>query len=86
MGLSWFRLAQSVLESAQVGNVAVIDRFLHTALGSAYWRFDTALVGDIEHDMDNTAPEHVAWLDTAGKAMVGDRIADLKRLAEVLTG
>jgi patatin-like phospholipase/acyl hydrolase len=85
MGLSWFRLAQSVLESAQVGNVAVIDSFLRTALGSTYWRFDTALVGDIEHDMDNTTAEHVAWLDTAGKAMVGERVADLKRLAEVLT-
>ncbi|MCP3998232.1 MAG: hypothetical protein GY722_24690 [bacterium] len=86
MGLSWFRLAQSVLESAQVGNVAVIDRFLRTAVGHTYWRFDTALVGDIDHDMDNTTAEHVAWLDTAGKAMVGERIADLNRLAEVLTG
>ena len=85
MGLSWFRLAQSVLESAQVGNVAVIDSFLRTAIGETYWRFDADLTGDIEHDMDNTTAEHVRWLDTAGKAMVGDRVADLKRLAEVLT-
>jgi patatin-like phospholipase/acyl hydrolase len=85
MGLSWFRLAQSLLESAQVGNVAVIDSFLKTAVGATYWRFDTALTGDIEHDMDNTTEDHVKWLDTAGKAMVGERIADLKRLAEALT-
>ncbi len=86
MGLSWFRLAQSLLESAQVGNVAVIDSFLRTAIGDTYWRFDSPLTGAIEHDMDNTTREHVEWLDTAGKAMVGERIADLKRLAEVLVG
>lgn len=85
MGLSWFRLAQSLLESAQVGNVAVIDEFLKTAIGETYWRFDAALDGEIGHDMDNTSQEHVKWLDTAGKAMVGERVSDLKRLAEVLT-
>ena len=84
MGLSWFRLAQNLLESAQVGSVSVIDRFLQTAIGDAYWRFDTALTGDIIHDMDNTTDEHVAWLDKAGLAMVGDRVADIKRLAEAL--
>lgn len=85
MGLSWFRLAQSLLQGAQVGNVAVIDSFLRTAIGETYWRFDVPLTGDIEHDMDNTTDAHVRWLDTAGKAMVGERVADLKRLAEVLT-
>ena len=84
MGLSWFRLAQNLLESAQVGNVAVIDSFLRTAIGDTYWRFDAPLDGPMQHDMDNTTEAHVAWLDRAGKAMVGERVADLKRLAEVL--
>ena len=69
MGLSWYRLAQSLLESAQVGNVAVIDSFLRTAIGDTYWRFDAPLTGPIAHDMDNTTAEHVRWLDTAGKAV-----------------
>jgi len=86
MGLSWFRLAQSLLESAQVGSVEVIDSFLRTAIGETYWRFDAPLDGDIEHDMDNTTEEHIQWLDTAGKAMVGEHIAQLNRLAEVLAG
>jgi hypothetical protein len=84
MGSSWFRLAQSLMQSAQVGNVAVIDSFLRTIIGNHYWRFDTPLTGPINHDMDNTTVEHVKWLDTAGKAMVGERVADLKQLAEVL--
>lgn len=86
MGSSWFRLAQSLMQSAQVGNVSVIDRFLRTAIGDTYWRFDAQLTGPINHDMDNTTAEHVKWLDTAGKALVGERIGDLKRLAEVLVG
>jgi patatin-like phospholipase/acyl hydrolase len=86
MGMSWFRLAQSLLESAQVGNVAVIDSFLRTAVGETYWRFDAPLDGPMEHDMDNTADAHVRWLDRAGKAMVGERVADLKRLVEALGG
>ena len=85
MGSSWFRLAQSLMQSAQVGNVAVIDSFFRTIIGDHYWRFDAPLTGPINHDMDNTSAEHVRWLDTAGKAMVGERIADLNQLAEVLT-
>ena len=86
MGSSWFRLAQSLMQSAQVGNVAVIDSFFRTIIGDHYWRFDAPLTGPINHDMDNTSAEHVRWLDTAGKAMVGERVADLNQLAEVLTG
>ena len=86
MGLSWFRLAQSLWDGAQAGSVAVIDSFLRTAIGDTYWRFDAALDGPMDHAMDNTADEHVAWLDRAGKALVGERVADLKRLAEVLVG
>lgn len=84
MGLSWFRLAQSLLESAQAGSVSVIDGFLRTIIGDTYWRFDVALPDDDGHEMDNTSDEHVAWLDREGRAMVGDRIGDLKRLAELL--
>ena len=84
MGSSWFRLAQSLMQSAQVGNVSLIDSFLKTIIGERYWRFDAPLTGPINHDMDNTTDEHVKWLDTAGKAMVGERVADLKHLAEVL--
>lgn len=83
-GLSWFRLAQSLLESAQVGSVSVIDGFLRTIIGGTYWRFDIALPDEAGHEMDNTSDEHVAWLDREGRAMVGDRIGDLKRLAELL--
>jgi len=86
MGLSWFRLAQSLLESAQVGSVEVIDSFLRTAIGETYWRFDAPLDGDIEHDMDNTTQEHIQWLNTAGKAMVGEHVTELGRLAEELAG
>ncbi len=86
MGSSWFRLAQSLMQSAQVGNVAVIDSFFRTIIGDHYWRFDAPLTGPIDHDMDNTTVEHVRWLDTAGKAMVGERVADLKQLADVLVG
>ncbi len=86
MGSSWFRLAQSLMQSAQVGNASVIDSFFRTIIGERYWRFDAALTGPINHDMDNTTVEHVRWLDTAGKAMVGERVADLKRIADVLVG
>ena len=85
MGSTWFRLAQSLLESAQAGSVSVIDGFLRTVIGDTYWRFDVALPPDGENEMDNVTDEHIEWLDKAGLALVGEHIGDLKRLAEVLT-
>ena len=48
MGSSWFRLAQSLMQSAQVGNASVIDSFFRTIIGERYWRFDAALTGIAE--------------------------------------
>jgi len=84
MGSSWFRQAQSLLESAQVGSVSVIDGFLRTVIGDTYWRFDVPLRADGGNEMDNTSDEHIEWLNKAGLAMVGEHIGDLTRLAGVL--
>ena len=84
-GLSWFKLAQAVYESAQTGQSSLNDELLVPLLGDSYWRFDTVLPPGAGLGTDDSEEENLERLSRMGLALVGERIADLNRLAQQLT-
>jgi patatin-like phospholipase/acyl hydrolase len=84
-GLSWFKLAQAVYEAAQAGQSSLNDELLVPLLGDSYWRFDTVLPPGSDLGTDNSEDENLDRLSRMGLALVGERIADLTRLAQQLT-
>lgn len=85
IGLSWFKLAQAVYEAAQAGQSSLNDELLGPLLGDSYWRFDTVLPPGVQLATDNSEDENLERLSRMGLALVGERIADLTRLARHLT-
>jgi hypothetical protein len=85
VGLTWFKLAQAVYEAAQAGQSTLNDELLMPLLGDSYWRFDTVLPEGSGLGTDNSDPENLEQLDQMGLALVGERVADLARLAQQLT-
>ena len=83
-GLTWFKLAQAVYEAAQAGQSTLNDELLAPLLGSSYWRFDTVLPEGVGLGTDNSDEENLELLDRIGLALVGERVADLARLAQQL--
>lgn len=85
VGLTWFKLAQAVYEAAQAGQSSLHDELLVPLLGDCYWRFDTILPEGVGLGTDNSEQENLDRLNRIGLALVGERVADLARLAGQLT-
>ncbi len=84
-GLTWFKLAQAVYEAAQAGQSSLNDELLVPLLGKSYWRFDTVLPAGFGLGTDNSDDENLERLNRMGLELVGQRVADLARLAQELT-
>ena len=85
IGLTWFKLAQAVYEAAQAGQSSLNDELLVPLLGDSYWRFDTILPEGAALGTDNSEDANLDRLNRLGLELVGQRVADLARLAQVLT-
>jgi hypothetical protein len=84
-GLTWFKLAQAVYEAAQAGQASLNDELLLPLLSDSYWRFDTILPEGDRLGIDNSDEETIERLNRMGLQLVGERVADLARLADELT-
>lgn len=84
-GLTWFKLAQAVYEAAQAGQASLNDELLLPLLSDSYWRFDAVLPDGVGLGTDNSEEENLERLNRMGLELVGERVADLARLAEELT-
>ncbi|MDF1597107.1 MAG: patatin-like phospholipase family protein [Acidimicrobiia bacterium] len=82
---SWLKLAEDVFRAAEDGQAALHDEVLSTLIGSQYWRFQIDLTDAASYAMDDVSEENVEALKHLGDQLVGERLDDLKRLAERLT-
>jgi patatin-like phospholipase/acyl hydrolase len=83
IGRNWIRLAQDVFNAAEEGEDHLQDNLLQDLLGERFWRFQTSLQG-ASIDMDDISSANIDALTQIGDALVGRRLEDLKRLAELL--
>jgi len=83
---SWLKLAEDVFRAAEDGQAALQDQLLTTLIGDHYWRFQTVLAEGASYAMDDVSDQNVEALKHLGDQLVGERLPDLKELAERLVG
>lgn len=84
IGRSWIRLAEDIFRAAEDGQSVLQDHMISRLVGPHYWPFQTTLGAGASYLMDDVSPENVSALTALGDRIVGERLADLKRLARAL--
>lgn len=83
-GRSWLRLAEDIFRAAEDGQSVLNDALLRQLVGDNYWSFQIPLREGVSYLMDDVSDENIEALTHLGDELVGQRLAELNRLAATL--